>query len=180
MYFAVTSTNPPLSLPLSLFLSLITVAGQQGHYFHQHQSGYRFLLLFSPHLYTAFLLPAGLHNALTQLNMFDVYILLASCATYKWKKGDRIDIKSSYLPTTARLCSEPHAIWKRSMNEWKRFSLSVWRQPQLWQEIKINLKQTTTVCRMQNQGWNDSVLKEISLYVPLGGAGTGSMLVFFW
>lgn len=47
-------------------------------------------------------------------------------------------------------------------------------------KLKINLKQTTTVCRMQNQGWNDSVLKEISLYVPLGGAGTGSMLVFFW
>lgn len=119
-------------IPINLYLFPYNVAGQQGQYFHHHQLGHRFLLI-SPHLYVTFSLSP--HNALNHLICFDVHIL-SSCATYKWEKETGVDTKLSYLPTTARLCSEPHAIWKRIMNGSEKISLPVPRQPQLGQEIK--------------------------------------------
>lgn len=101
--------------------------------FHHHHLCYPFLLFYLPHLYVTFLLSAT-HSALSVCKMCTFFFHLVLLQNEKKVTG--FDIKLSYLPTTARLCSEPHAIWKRSMNELKKPCLPVWRQPPLWQEIK--------------------------------------------
>lgn len=106
MYFTVTSIKP----------FLLSGVGQQGHLFIiTTYLCYQFLS-FPPHLYVTCLLSTA-HNALNHLLCLMCTFFFHLLLLKNEKRVRGFDIKLSYLPTTARLCSEPHAIWKRSMNE---------------------------------------------------------------
>lgn len=88
--------------------SILTGARLQGHIFITITYCHQFLFFFPLQLYVTFLLSAA-HNACNR-SVFDVHVFLSSCATKNEKKVRGFVIKLSYLPTIARLCSEPHAI----------------------------------------------------------------------
>lgn len=88
----------------------------EGTFFHHHHLCYPFLFFYLPHLYVTFLLSAAhsaLNHSVCKMCTFFFHLVLLQ----NEKKVRGFDMKLSYLPTTARLCSEPHAIWKRNMNE---------------------------------------------------------------
>lgn len=140
------------STPLSL-----TRVGLQGHNFITTTYCHQFLFFFPLQLYVTFLLSAvqNAHNHSVHM----IYTLFFHLVLLKMKKGERICYKIKLLTNYCQVMLWATCNLKKKY-EWLNQNLLTSRKTINYdRKLKINLKQTTTVCRTQNQGWSVLTLK---------------------